>query len=158
MTFRFFSTKATESALSASTGRGKSTLLRILAGVEEPDSGTVIRTKGIRISYLPQIPDFAEHGSFLEQVMAHLPADLKSAKEFEAKIDFTATWYLQRGQRHQHAFRRRERRRAGIAAAWIQPSDVLLLDEPTNHIDYETVQFLEDQLKKYRGAIVMVNT
>ena len=77
MTFRFFSTKATESALS--------TLLRILAGVEEPDSGTVIRTKGIRISYLPQIPDFAEHGSILEQVMAHLPADLKSAKEFEAK-------------------------------------------------------------------------
>ena len=66
-------------------GTGKSTLLRILAGVEEPDSGTVIRTKGIRISYLPQIPDFAEHGSILEQVMAHLPADLKSAKEFEAK-------------------------------------------------------------------------
>lgn len=61
-------------------GTGKSTLLRILAGVEEPDSGTVIRTKGIRISYLPQIPDFAEHGSILEQVMAHLPADLKSAK------------------------------------------------------------------------------
>ena len=63
-------------------GPGKSTLLRILAGVEEPDSGTDIRTKGIRISYLPQIPDFAEHGSILEQVMAHLTADLKSAKEF----------------------------------------------------------------------------
>ena len=49
-----------------------------------------------------------------------------------------------------------EKRRAGIAAALIQPSDVLLLDEPTNHIDNETAQMLEDILMKYRGAIVMV--
>ena len=49
-----------------------------------------------------------------------------------------------------------EKRRAGIAAALIQPSDVLLLDEPTNHIDNETAQLLEDLLLRYRGAIVMV--
>ena len=136
-------------------GTGKSTLLRILAGVEEPDSGTVIRTKGIRISYLPQIPDFAEHGSILEQVMAHLPADLKSAKEFEAK-SILQQLGISNVNSDISTLSGGERRRAGIAAAWIQPSDVLLLDEPTNHIDYETVQFLEDQLKKYRGAIVMV--
>ena len=136
-------------------GTGKSTLLRILAGVEEPDSGTVIRTKGIRISYLPQIPDFAEHGSILEQVMAHLPADLKSAKEFEAK-SILQQLGISNVDSDSSTLSGGERRRAGIAAAWIQPSDVLLLDEPTNHIDYETVQFLEDQLKKYRGAIVMV--
>lgn len=136
-------------------GTGKSTLLRILAGVEEPDSGTVIRTKGIRISYLPQIPDFAEHGSILEQVMAHLPADLKSAKEFEAK-SILQQLGISNVDSDISTLSGGERRRAGIAAAWIQPSDVLLLDEPTNHIDYETVQFLEDQLKKYRGAIVMV--
>ena len=143
MMFRFFSTKAIGSALSASTG------------VEEPDSGTVIRTKGIRISYLPQIPDFAEHGSILEQVMAHLPADLKSAKEFEAK-SILQQLGISNVDSDISTLSGGERRRAGIAAAWIQPSDVLLLDEPTNHIDYETVQFLEDQLKKYRGAIVMV--
>ena len=136
-------------------GTGKSTLLRILAGVEEPDSGTVIRTKGIRISYLPQIPDFAEHGSILEQVMAHLPADLKSAKEFEAK-SILQQLGISNVDSDISTLSGGERRRTGIAAAWIQPSDVLLLDEPTNHIDYETVQFLEDQLKKYRGAIVMV--
>lgn len=136
-------------------GTGKSTLLRILAGVEEPDSGTVIRTKGIRISYLPQIPDFAEHGSILEQVMAHLPADLKSEKEFEAK-SILQQLGISNVDSDISTLSGGERRRAGIAAAWIQPSDVLLLDEPTNHIDYETVQFLEDQLKKYRGAIVMV--
>ena len=50
-------------------GTGKSTLLRILAGAEEPDSGTVIRTKGVRVSYLPQIPEFDTHGSVLEQVI-----------------------------------------------------------------------------------------
>lgn len=66
-------------------GTGKSTLLKILAGAEEADSGEIIRTKDIRISYLPQIPEFDDHGSILDQVMRHLPADLRAAKEFEAK-------------------------------------------------------------------------
>ncbi|MDD6270047.1 MAG: ABC-F family ATP-binding cassette domain-containing protein [Oscillospiraceae bacterium] len=136
-------------------GTGKSTLLKILAGAEEADTGEIIRTKGIRISYLPQIPEFEEHGSVLEQVMLHLPEDLKEAKEFEAKSilgkmgisDFTRDISSLSGG---------ERRRAGIASALIQPSDILLLDEPTNHIDNETIELLEEQLKKYRGAIVMV--
>lgn len=136
-------------------GTGKSTLLRILAGAEEPDSGAIVRTNGVRISYLPQIPEFEPHGSVLSQVMLHLPSDLREAKEFEAKsilgklgiTDFTRDISTLSGG---------ERRRAGIAAAFIQPSDVLLLDEPTNHIDHETVALLEEQLRKYRGAIVMV--
>ena len=132
-------------------GTGKSTLLKILAGAEYPDGGTVTRTNGIRISYLPQIPEFDDHGSVLEQVLAHLPADLMESKEFEAnsildKMGITDISTLSGG----------EKRRAGIAAALVQPSDVLLLDEPTNHIDNETAQLLEDLLMKYRGAIVMV--
>ena len=136
-------------------GTGKSTLLRILAGAEESDSGNVIRTSGVRISYLPQIPEFAPHGSVLEQVMLHLPADLKEAKEFEAK-SILGKLGITDVSRDIGTLSGGERRRAGIAAALIQPSDVLLLDEPTNHIDNETVQLLEEQLQKYRGAIVMV--
>ncbi len=151
----FFLNEGDKVGIIGINGTGKSTLLKILAGAQEADSGEIIRTNGIRISYLPQIPEFEEHGSVLEQVMLHLPSDLKEAKEFEAKSilgklgisDYTRDISTLSGG---------ERRRAGIAAALIQPSDVLLLDEPTNHIDNETVQLLEQQLKKYRGAIVMV--
>lgn len=151
----FFLNEGDKVGIVGINGTGKSTLLRILAGAEEADSGEIIRTNGVRISYLPQIPEFEAHGSVLEQVMLHLPDDLKEAKEFEAKsilgklgiVDFTRDISTLSGG---------ERRRAGIAAALIQPSDILLLDEPTNHIDHETVQLLEEQLKKYRGAIVMV--
>lgn len=136
-------------------GTGKSTLLRILAGAEEPDSGEIVRTSGIRISYLPQIPEFEDHGSVLDQVMLHLPADLKEAKEFEAK-SVLGKFGIADCTRDISTLSGGERRRAGIAAALIQPSDILLIDEPTNHIDNETVQLLEEQLKKYRGAIVMV--
>lgn len=151
----FFLNEGDKVGIIGINGTGKSTLLRILAGAEEADNGDVVRTNGVKISYLPQIPEFEEHGSVLEQVMAHLPYDLKEAKEFEAKSilgklgisDYTKDISTLSGG---------EKRRAGIAAALIQPSDILLLDEPTNHIDNETVQLLEQQLKKYRGAIVMV--
>ena len=151
----FFLNEGDKVGIIGINGTGKSTLLRILAGADEPDSGNVIRTNGVRISYLPQIPEFAESGSFLEQVMLHLPADLKESKEFEAKSilgKFGITDY----SRDIGTLSGGERRRAGIASALIQPSDVLLIDEPTNHIDNETVSLLEEQLKKYRGAIVMV--
>ncbi len=151
----FFLNEGDKVGIIGINGTGKSTLLRILAGAEEADSGNIIRTNGVRISYLPQIPEFDSHGTILEQVMKHLPADLKESKEFEAKSilgklgidDYTHDISTLSGG---------EKRRAGIATALIQPSDVLLIDEPTNHIDNETVQILEQQLKKYRGAIVIV--
>ena len=136
-------------------GTGKSTLLRILAGAEETDSGEIIRTNGIRLSYLSQIPEFGENGSVLEQVLAHLPEDLKESKAYEAK-SILEQMHLPDYDRPISSLSGGERRRAGIAAAMIRPSDVLLLDEPTNHIDNETVQILEAMLRKYRGAIVMV--
>ncbi|WP_294400642.1 ABC-F family ATP-binding cassette domain-containing protein [uncultured Ruminococcus sp.] len=151
----FFLNEGDKVGIVGINGTGKSTLLRILAGAEEADSGTVVRTGGVRISYLPQIPAFAPHGSVLEQVMLHLPEDLKEAKVFEAK-SILGKLGISDVQKDIGTLSGGERRRAGIAAALIQPSDVLLLDEPTNHIDHETVQLLEEQLKKYRGAIVMV--
>lgn len=136
-------------------GMGKSTLLKILAGAEEADSGNIIRTKGTRISYLPQIPEFDDKGTVISQVLSHLPADLKEAKEYEAKSILDKLGITDY-DRDISTLSGGEKRRAGIAAALVQPSDVLLLDEPTNHIDNETAQMLEELLIKYRGAIVMV--
>lgn len=136
-------------------GTGKSTLLRILAGVCEPDRGEMIRTGGIRVSYLAQVPSFDKHGSILGQVIAQLPKDLQESKEYEAR-SILARVGLPDCCRDISTLSGGEKRRVGIAAALIRPSDVLLLDEPTNHIDNETAQMLEDLLLRYRGAIVMV--
>ncbi len=151
----FFLNEGDKVGIIGINGTGKSTLLRILAGAEEADGGNVTRTGGVRVSYLPQIPEFEAHGSVLSQVMLHLPQDLREAKEFEAK-SILGKLGITDYARDISTLSGGEKRRAGIAAALIQPSDVLLLDEPTNHIDTETAQLLEDQLKKYRGAIVMV--
>ena len=151
----FFLNEGDKVGIVGINGTGKSTLLKILAGADEADSGSVTRTNGIRISYLPQIPEFDDCGSLLEQVLAHLPKDLRSSKEYEAK-SVLGKLGLQDCNRDISSLSGGERRRAGIAAALIQPSDILLLDEPTNHIDNETSQLLEDLLLKYRGAIVMV--
>lgn len=151
----FFLNEGDKVGIIGINGTGKSTLLRILAGKEESDSGEIIRTNGVRISYLPQIPEFDNHGTVLEQVMKYLPSDLKEAKEFEAK-SILGKLGIDDYNRDINSLSGGEKRRAGIATALIQPSDILLIDEPTNHIDNETVQLLEQQLKKYRGAIVMV--
>ena len=151
----FFLNEGDKVGIIGINGTGKSTLLRILAGAEEPDGGEVIRTGGIRISYLPQIPEFDDRGSILSQVLSHLPDDLKEAKEYEAK-SVLAKLGITDYDRDISTLSGGEKRRAGIAAALVQPSDVLLLDEPTNHIDNETAQLLEELLMKYRGAIVMV--
>ena len=151
----FFLNEGDKVGIVGINGTGKSTLLRILAGAEESDSGEVIRTNGIRVSYLPQIPEFGNSGTILSQILAHLPDDLKQSKEYEAK-SILDKMGLSDCDRDISTLSGGEKRRAGIAAALIQPSDVLLLDEPTNHIDNETAQLLEDLLLKYRGAIVMV--
>lgn len=151
----FFLNEGDKVGIVGINGTGKSTLLKILAGADESDKGSVTRTNGIRISYLPQIPEFDDSGRLIEQVLAHLPNDLRSSKEYEAR-SILGKLGLQDCDRDISSLSGGEKRRAGIASALIQPSDVLLLDEPTNHIDNETSQLLEELLLKYRGAIVMV--
>lgn len=151
----FFLNEGDKVGIIGINGTGKSTFIKILSGTEEADSGDIIRTNGIRISYLPQIPSFGDHGTVLEQVLLHLPNDLRQAKEYEAR-SILEKLGISDQERDISSLSGGEKRRAGIAAALIQPSDVLLLDEPTNHIDNETAQLLEELLMKYRGAIVMV--
>lgn len=136
-------------------GTGKSTLLKILAGIEEPDSGTVMRKNGLRVSFLPQMPDYSVERTAVEQVLFDAPKDVGAPDEYEAKTllsqfgisDFDADVRTLSGG---------QKKRVALAAALIRPVDLLLLDEPTNHIDAQTIALLEEKLGKYRGALMMV--
>ena len=135
-------------------GTGKTTLLKIIAGLEEPDEGQVIRQNGLRITYLSQNPEFPEGATVLDYVTQgkqeldwNTESEAKSIlnkldiKDHQAKIDT-----LSGGQK----------KRVALARTLINPADVLILDEPTNHIDNEMVLWLEDYLNKFKGGIIMV--
>ncbi len=137
-------------------GTGKSTLLRMIAGLEEPDSGSVIRGKKVRIGYLPQTPVFDDQLTILQNVVLNQKAEEEYRNlEGEAKamlqklgiIDVDASpEKLSGGQK----------KRASLVRALLTPAEILILDEPTNHLDHEMVEWLEDYLMKYRGAFIMV--
>ncbi len=136
-------------------GTGKSTLLKLLSGLDEPDGGVVMRKNGLRVSYLPQMPDYSVARTAVEQVLSDAPKDVGAPDEYEAKSllsqfgihDFDADVRTLSGG---------QKKRVALAAALIRPVDLLLLDEPTNHIDAETIALLESRLAKYRGALMMV--
>lgn len=148
-------TQESRIALIGVNGTGKSTLLRILAGVQEPDSGSITVFPGVQISALAQAPEFAKGKSILEQVLASCPVDFADAHEYEARTMLTKLGFsdfstdvstLSGGQR----------KRVALASAFLRPADVLILDEPTNHLDTDMIEWLEGQLRRYPGAIVMV--
>lgn len=136
-------------------GTGKSTLLRITAGVEEADDGKIILTGGVRIGYLPQAPAYDPDNTVLEQAVSYLRADVLRDGDYRCKsmlnqlgiTDFDAKMGTLSGG---------ERKRVAMAGIFTNPCDILILDEPTNHIDADTVEWLEGFLKKFRGAIFMV--
>lgn len=136
-------------------GTGKSTLLKIMAGYEEPDSGSVVRAKNLVIHYLPQNPQFDPEDNIMtsvEKLAAHhgTPSEQMEAKAMMTRLgitDFTQkTGELSGGQK----------KRLALVAVLFSPCDILILDEPTNHLDSEMAQWLELELKKFRGALVMV--
>ena len=137
-------------------GAGKSTLLKILAGIETPLSGKVSLNNGARVSYLPQNPEFDSTKAILDQVL--IWASENSTDEifdYEAKTiltklgitDFDKPVNLLSGG---------QKKRVAIAAALLSPVELLILDEPTNHLDYEMVTWLEEMLKKYQGALLII--
>ena len=136
-------------------GTGKSTLLKILAGVEEADEGRLSRDPNIQISYLSQTPQMTESATVLEQVFAHFPPEFRALKEYEAKTMLTRLGITDFDARVD-TLSGGQRKRVALAAALVHPADVLILDEPTNHLDGEMVAWLEDQLIKFRGGIVLV--
>ncbi len=135
-------------------GTGKTTLLKMIAGIEEPDEGQVITQNGLRITYLPQNPEFPKDATVLDYVMEGEHDNEwnteNEAKSILNKLDITdygaVISTLSGGQK----------KRVALARTLVNPADVLILDEPTNHIDNEMALWLEDYLNKFKGVIIMV--
>lgn len=137
-------------------GTGKSTLLKVIAGVEEADKGTVTKGKKVRIAYLPQTPVLEENRTILENVVKgkkaeeeyrNLEGEAKAMLERLGILDSSAyPIFLSGGQK----------KRIALVQALLTPADILVLDEPTNHLDYEMTEWLEGYLNRYRGVLVMV--
>ncbi len=137
-------------------GTGKSTLLKIISGLEEPDSGIVNKGKNIRIEYLAQIPEFQEELNIIQNVIIG-----KKAKEDYRNIEGEAIAMLQRlgiedFKGEVNTLSGGQKKRIALVRTLLTPADILVLDEPTNHLDNEMAQWLEDYLKKYQGALIMV--
>ncbi|MDY4181526.1 MAG: ABC-F family ATP-binding cassette domain-containing protein [Pseudoflavonifractor sp.] len=136
-------------------GAGKSTLLRILAQAEEPETGTVRRFPGVRLEYLPQNPDFDPAVTVLDQVLQGLNSDARALAEYEARTILTRLG-VDRFDQRMGELSGGQRKRVALAAALARPCDVLILDEPTNHLDSEMVAWLEEWLRAFSGALVMI--
>ena len=136
-------------------GTGKSTFLKVLSGVTEPDGGTISRNPNVQVSLLPQNPAMEESATVLEQVFLHFPAEFRELNECEAKARLNRLGITDCAQKVGR-LSGGQRKRVALAAALIHPADVLILDEPTNHLDSEMVAWLEDWLRRFKGGLVMV--
>ncbi len=135
-------------------GAGKSTLLRLLAGAEA-GRGAVRLDPGVRMEYLPQNPVFQGERTVLEQVLLGLNDADRSLAEYEARTILNQLG-VSRFEQSVGNLSGGERRRVALAAVLARPCDVLILDEPTNHLDNDMVLWLEDYLRAWKGALVMV--
>lgn len=135
-------------------GTGKTTLLKMIAGLEEPDEGQIIRQNGLRVTYLPQNPKFPEGASVLDYV-----ADGKWEQDWntqsEAKTVLTKLGILDYMAKID-TLSGGQKKRVALARTLVNPADVLVLDEPTNHIDNEMAMWLEDYLNRFKGVLIMV--
>ena len=138
-------------------GTGKSTLLKILAGMEEPDEGKVIRAQGMVVRFLPQHPSFRPEDTLIEALLREngkteeeatdLITDAKNMMTRLGITDFNETCgHLSGGQK----------KRLALISVLLTPSDILILDEPTNHLDGDMAEWLEEVLKKRKNAVIMV--
>ena len=135
-------------------GMGKSTLLKIIAGVEEPDEGEVIMANHVKYTYLVQTPVFHMDETILDAVMRGIDISdsslIAEAKAMLGKLGITEYDFsvakLSGGQQ----------KKVALVNALLLPVDLLILDEPTNHLDHEMSLWLEEYLLAYKGAVVMV--
>ncbi len=137
-------------------GTGKTTLLKMLVGMEEPDTGTVTRANNIVVRYLPQTPDFHKDTTVLEAVM-----EGNRTHENEWSLESDAKTMLQRLGIADYDLKvdtmsGGQRKRVALANTLLSKADILVLDEPTNHLDSAMADWLEEYLRAYMGALVMV--
>ena len=132
-------------------GTGKSTLLKIIAGVEEPDEGQVVKGTGLELAYLAQTPLYYDNENVLEYVMRGKHADSQpKAKEILNKLGITDHGAMM------NILSGGQKKRAALARTLVEPARLLILDEPTNHLDNDMVLWLEQFIKNFKGELIMV--
>ncbi len=135
-------------------GCGKSTLLKALAGVQALDGGTRFVQPGTTVVYLPQDPRFDPRATAADHVAA---AGIGKAGPASHRVDALLARLQLEGDARLGDLSGGERRRADLARALVPDPDVLLLDEPTNHLDLPTIEWLEEELLRFRGGLLMVS-
>lgn len=137
-------------------GTGKSTLLRILAGEEEPDGGEVVKGNQVYVRYLPQNPVFPKGMTIYDYVVtANRTEDNEWSIAGDSKAILNLMGFEDENEKIDH-LSGGQKKKVALAAALLAPCDILLLDEPTNHLNTEMVLWLEDRLMQRKGALVMV--
>lgn len=129
-------------------GTGKSTLLKMLAGEEVPETGQIIMQNNVRLAYLPQNPQFPENATILSYIQDC---------EAEWKVQSNLTQLgITEYEKQIAVLSGGQRRKVALAKILAQDFDILLLDEPTNHLDEAMISWLEEYLKSFRGTVLMV--
>lgn len=134
-------------------GTGKSTLLRMIARDEEPDSGTIIFSRGMTVGWLPQNPDFPEKGSVLSYVCEGSGEDYAFESEAKSMLNSLELYDFRQPIRELSGG---QKKRAALCRVLLQNTDVLILDEPTNHLDSFMADWLEKYLARYKGVLLLV--
>ncbi|WP_104372694.1 ABC-F family ATP-binding cassette domain-containing protein [Desulfocucumis palustris] len=167
-------------------GTGKTTLLKIIAGVEKADQGVVVKGNSVRIEYLPQNPDFEPEATVLEQVFKGNTVIMNLIREYEEAIgsrdassekisklahdmEVMNAWNLESEAKtiltklgigdfnaKIAGLSGGQKKRVALAAALVNPSELLILDEPTNHLDNSAIDWLEQYLNKRNGSLLMI--
>lgn len=135
-------------------GTGKTTMLNIIAGVEEVDEGQIIMQNGIRLAYLSQNPCFSEHATVLSYALDGIDeTDWTAQSEVKSALNqLGITNHEQRVSELSGG----QKKKVALAKVLTGSFDILLLDEPTNHLDSGMLVWLEDYLKNYKGVVIMV--
>ena len=135
-------------------GCGKSTLLKVIARDIEPDAGDIFVQPGVKVSYMPQDPDFSGFETLRDVVLSGLP---KHERTQEYRADILIEQFDIRDKQKPEQSSGGERKKAALAKALICEPDILLLDEPTNHLDMPTIEKLEKIIADFRGAVILIS-
>ncbi len=162
----FFLQEGEKAGIIGINGTGKSTLLKMIAGLEEPDEGKIVMANHVVVAYLPQNPIFDAEKSVISAVVekaleAKLQKEKQLSSEEEATLAAEAKSMLTKLGVYDFEQKCGElsggqKKRLALVAVLLSPADLLVLDEPTNHLDNEMSDWLEETLKKHRSAIVMI--
>ena len=143
-------------ALIGINGTGKSTLLKIAAGIEEPDEGNIAKRRNLSIRYLPQTPEFDPEDTILEAILHD-----NEGKEHVWNLETEAKKFLSKLGENDYdkkigTLSGGQKKRVALASTLLSTADLLILDEPTNHLDGAMSEWLEGYLKSFRGSLLMV--